>query len=104
LIQRGCGLFMDYEFSSQEELFKRVKPALNAKKSEMNQLGYNYIEVLDIWNYLVESRWKKSRDLMLSDIVHDILNVECIKIDEYLKKQMTQKKRTQYFIEDEEIL
>ena len=46
---------MDYEFSSQEELFKRVKPALNSKKSELDKLGYTYINIMDIWNYLIEN-------------------------------------------------
>ena len=95
---------MDYEFNSQEELFKRVKPALSSKKSELDKLGYNYIEVMDIWNYLVNNKWKYSRNLMLSDIVHDILNVSSDKLDKFLKEKFTQKERTQYFIEDEEIL
>ncbi|MBQ6323241.1 MAG: hypothetical protein IJI22_00220 [Bacilli bacterium] len=95
---------MDYEFNSQEELFKRVKPALSSKKSELDKLGYNYIEVMDIWNYLVNNKWKHSRNLMLSDIVNDILNVSNDKLDKFLKEKFTQKERTQYFIEDEEIL
>lgn len=95
---------MDYEFSSQEELFKRVKPALNSKKSELDKLGYNYIEIMDIWNYLIESKWRSSNNLMLSDIVNDILHVSSDKLDKFLKDKMTQSKRTQYFIEDEEIL
>ena len=45
---------MDLEFSSQEELFKRVQPALNAKLAELHRLGYTYIQVSDIWRYLVE--------------------------------------------------
>ena len=90
--------FMDYEFNSQEELFKRVKPALNSKKSEFDQLGYSYIEIIDVWNYLIENRWKSAHDLMLSDIVHDILNVSCDMIDKYLKEKMTIKKRTQWIL------
>ncbi len=95
---------MDYEFSSQEELFKRVKPALNSKKSELDKLGYTYINIMDIWNYLIENKWRSSNNLMLSDIVNDILHVSSDKLDKYLKDKMTQSKRTQYFIEDEEIL
>ena len=76
---------MDLEFSSQEELFKRVQPASNAKLAELHRLGYPYIQVSDIWRYLVEEKWKKSHELTLSDIVHDILHVDNKKIDEYLK-------------------
>ena len=91
---------MDFEFNSQEELFKRVKPALNAKVMELHRLGYSYITIDDIWNYLVETKWKKGKDLMLSDIVSNIIHVENNKIDEYLKGKLTKTRRTQYFDED----
>lgn len=91
---------MDFEFNSQEELFKRVKPALNAKVMELHRLGYSYITIDDIWNYLIETKWKKGKDLMLSDIVSNIIHVENNKIDEYLKGKLTKARRTQYFDED----
>ena len=65
---------MDYEFSSLEELYKRVSPALHAKEVEMHRLGYFYIKDIDIWNYLTRKKWKNGKDLMLSDIVSDIMN------------------------------
>ena len=87
------GDVMDLEFSSQEELFKRVQPALNAKLAELHRLGYTYIQVSDIWRYLVEEKWKKSHDLTLSDIVHDILHVNNTTISYFLqiKRQSFQK-------------
>ena len=91
---------MDFEFNSQEELFKRVKPALNAKVMELHRLGYSYITIDDIWNYLVETKWKKGKDLMLSDIVSNIIHVENNKLDEYLKGKLTKTRRTQYFDDD----
>ena len=51
---------MDINFSSLEELYKRLKPALLAKKEEMNRTLYPYIREEDIWNYLKEIKWKKS--------------------------------------------
>lgn len=90
---------MDLEFSSQEELFKRVQPALNAKLAELHRLGYSYISVNDIWHYLVEEKWKKSHDLTLSDIVHDILHLNNKKIDEYLKGKMSRNRRSDNVIE-----
>lgn len=88
---------MEVEFSSQEELFMRVKPALTAKETELHRLGYSYISKMDIWNYLVEIKWKKSKNLSLADIVDDILNIENKKIDEYLKGKIQKRRRTQYF-------
>ena len=88
---------MDYEFSSKEELFQRVKPALKAKLNEFQRLGYSYVQEVDIWNYLIENVWSKSKDLMLSDIVNDILHLKIKKIDDYLKEKMNSTNRTQYF-------
>ena len=88
---------MDYEFSSKEELFQRVKPALKAKLNEFQRLGYSYVQEVDIWNYLIENVWCKAKDLMLSDIVNDILHVKIKKIDDYIKEKMSSTNRTQYF-------
>ena len=68
---------MDYEFSTLKDLYLRVEPALTAKRVELERLGYSNIENVDIWKYLVESKWKNGKDLMLSDIVDDILNTDC---------------------------
>ena len=65
--------FMDYEFSSQKELFMRVRPALRSKCSELKRLGYSKIKEFDIWNYLIIKKWKQAQGLMLSDIVNDIM-------------------------------
>ena len=73
-------LFMDFEFSSKEELYQRVSPALRAKVMELKRLGYPYIKEVDIWNYLIESSWKSGKNLMLSDIVNDILHIERDKV------------------------
>ena len=75
---------MDYEFSSLGELYKRVKPALHAKEEEFHRLGYSNISSVDIWNYLIEMKWKKGKDLMLSDIVSDIMNLDCKNAANYL--------------------
>ncbi len=78
------------EFSSKEELYQRVQPALRAKKAELGRLKYAYIKEVDIWNYLVTSRWRKSHFLMLSDIVNDILTVDCQALDRYVKEKLRQ--------------
>ena len=88
---------MDLEFSSLKDLYLRVDPALNAKKKEFDRLGLTYIQKEDIWNYLVESKWKVGKDLMLSDIVDDILNTDCSLIDKYFKEKNTS-------LNDEEIM
>ena len=95
---------MDYQFSSKEELFKRVGPALRSKVNELHRLGYSYIQELDVWNYLIETKWSKSKNLMLSDIVNDILQSKLENIDMYLKDKISKANRSQYFDNSIEIV
>lgn len=77
------------KFTSLEELYKRLKPALKTKKDEMNQLGYMYIKEIDIWNYLKEVKWINSKNLSLYQMVSDVLNADNILIDKYLKEKLS---------------
>ena len=65
---------MDMEFTSIDELKKRVMPAIKIRVKELNSKGYA-INNEELWNYFV-SYWKKSRDLTLADLVDDVLNKE----------------------------
>jgi len=85
---------MNLEFRSLEELYNRVKPALETKCSEMKRVGYSYIKEEDIWNYLKEIKWKKSNDLSLHEMINDILNTDNVAIDSYFKDKMGSIKRT----------
>lgn len=87
---------MDLEFKSLEELYNRLRPALNTKMSELKANGYGYLKPEDIWNYLKEKKWKSSHDLMLSDMVSDILNTDNVLIDDYFKEKINEKNRKLY--------
>ena len=87
---------MNLEFNSLEELYNRLRPALNAKMSELKVNGYGYLKNEDIWNYLKEKKWKNSHDLMLSDMVSDILNSDNALIDDYFKEKINEKNRKVY--------
>ena len=93
---------MDLEFSSQEELFSRVRPALNAKVRELNRLGYMNILDIDIWNYLKETKLIKTHDLALCDIVNDILKSSNKILFDYV--QIRKQKLSQDFDRDLDIL
>ena len=80
---------MDLEFSSLKDLYLRVEPALEAKKTELKRIGLSYIDKKDIWDYLVENKWKMGIDLTLSDVVDDILNTDNNLIDKYFKEKNT---------------
>jgi len=94
----------EFEFKSKEELYKRVTPALRAKKQELTRLGYSYIKEEDIWNYLISVRWQKAHNLMLSDIVSDIIHVNNKQIDEFLKGKLEKTRRTEYFDKEFEVV
>ncbi len=91
---------MNYEFNSLEELYNRLKPALEAKRIQMKRNGFNYIRIEDSWNYLKEIKWKKARDLSLYEMVDDVLNIDDIVIDSYIRGKMNLKNREIYFKEE----
>lgn len=88
---------MDLEFKSIEELYNRLKPALRTKMREMHRIGLPYIQEEDIWNYLKEIKWKTSIDLSLYEMVSDVLSVDNMLIDNYLKEKLNRNQRTIYF-------
>lgn len=90
---------MENEFTTLEQLYRRIKPALTAKANEMRMQGYNYIKEEDIWNYLKEVKWINSKNLLLFEMVRDILNVENNIIDDYLRKKLNSNDRKIYFNE-----
>ena len=85
---------MDYEFSSLEELYKRVRPALKSKVDELQKYGNLSISKYDLWKCLIINKCRNETGLMLSDIVDDILNTSFDEINSYYMKM----------INDEEIL
>ena len=55
----------------------------------MNELEtYKNIHEEDIWNYLVESNWKKKHDWQLCDLISDILFANNIEINNYVTNRM----------------
>lgn len=74
---------MDIEFKTLEELYNRVIPALNTKRNETLTIYKIDLDIKSIFNYLAETKWKYAKDLVLSEIVSDILNVDIYKVEEY---------------------
>lgn len=84
---------MDVVFNSVEDLYKRVKPALRSKVRELNRKNISYVKEEDIWNFLIEDKWKKTKGLELNEIVDDILNVDNSKVMSYVQVKMGNFKR-----------
>lgn len=79
---------MEIEFQNQKELFERLRPALQTKQSELKKQGYNYIHLIDIWEYLIQKKWQKAKNLSLYDMVDDILKSDNELIDDYVKNML----------------
>lgn len=79
---------MDVAFNSVEDLYKRVKPALRSKIREFKRQNVFYVKEEDVWNFLVENKWKMTKGLELNEIVDDILNIDNEKIILYVQTKM----------------
>lgn len=88
---------MDITFSSVEELYQRIKPALSTKRAEMKRNGFVYATEEDIWNYLKEEKWKNSKNLSLYEMTCDIFDIDDTLIDNYLRNKMNRRTRNIYF-------
>ena len=78
----------EIKFNSLEDLYNRLKPALRSKIKELISLDKIYIKENDIFDYLTETKWEKSNNLTLDQMVDDILYVDNNKIDEYVQKKI----------------
>lgn len=78
----------EIKFSSLEDLYNRLKPALRSKVKELRQLDKIYIKENDIFEYLSNTRWESSTNLTLDQMVDDILYLDNDKIDEYVQKKI----------------
>lgn len=63
------------EFESALELKNRVMPALKMKEERLKIDGYDFTSE-DIWFYLKQNKWAKSKNLTLNEIVNDILKLD----------------------------
>ena len=75
------------KFSSIDDLYKRVLPALNTKVNEFKKRKINYISNKDIWNYCIDNLWKGKNDLRIYEMVDDILNTDFLKIEVYIRRK-----------------
>lgn len=64
------------------DLYKdHLKPFLRSKTEEFRILGYDDIEIEELWSYLLNKKWKKKKDVQIHQLAGDILSV---KIGEFM--------------------
>lgn len=77
----------EMEYNSERELFEALKGAFNVKLRMIDD-EYNYIKMTDIWNYLKINKWCKVKNLNLSEMVNDIIDVDIEKVDTFVKEYL----------------
>ena len=85
---------MGIEFNSVEDLYKRVRPALTSKVRELKRNNIILVKEEDIWNYLIETKWRTGKGLELFNIVDDILNIDNKELEHYVINKMKDFKRS----------
>ena len=78
---------MDIEFNSLSELYQRLEPALTTKEADLKRNDYHNITKQNIWKYLEATKWKKSENLLLHQMVDDILKADNEEIVKFTTKQ-----------------
>ena len=73
------------------DLYKHLKPALRTKTRELNRAGFEHIKEDDVWNYMVEVKWREYSTRNMSALVDDILHVDEILIDNHFKSKLANK-------------
>lgn len=73
------------EYRTQEELFKLLRGVFNVKIRLIGE-EYDYIKIIDIWNYLKINKWSKDKNLTISEMVNDIIELDISKVDFFLKE------------------
>lgn len=80
------------EYNSEKELFESLRGAFNVKLRMIKE-NYDYIKTIDIWNYLKINKWCKTKNLSLSEMVNDIINIDITKVDTFLKEYLKRENR-----------
>lgn len=86
------------EYNSSEELYNSLNGAFNVKL-RMIKNKYDYIKKVDIWNYLKINKWHFAKNLNLSEMVNDIIDVDIEKVDKFIKKHLKEEERKIYIEE-----
>lgn len=94
---------MELEFKSLKELYDRITPALRSKVSELKKTGYAEIKESDIWNYLTDKKWQKTKELTLAEMVNDIFSTNGEDITNYMIRKISNEIRLPN-LEDTEVL
>ena len=74
---------------------------MNCKIREMIKEKKEHLKKEDIWNFLMQSKWKDEKGITLAEMVDDILNLDNGMLLKYLneQKKLDKKKKEEEDIE-----
>jgi hypothetical protein len=79
---------MENRIKSENDLYKRVLPALRTKKHELMLNNIKYITETDIWNYNKLYNWRNAKGLTISIMVDNILNTNDKEYENYVLSKL----------------
>ncbi|KKB72608.1 MULTISPECIES: post-transcriptional regulator [Bacillus] len=76
-----------------------LKPFLLSKLEEFMILGYDDIEIKELWSYLLNKKWKNHKDVQIHQLADDILSV---KIGEFMNYATVESFKTSNLLDSKE--
>jgi hypothetical protein len=76
-----CAGGEEEKMEKQKELRELLMPALQCKYDEFRLLGYKQVTMEQIWECLVQKKWKNGEERKVYELVNDILSLQ---IGEYM--------------------
>jgi len=74
------------EFTSLQQLYKKLIPAFNVKKRLILNSKYKDITNENIWLYLTETKWRQAKNLSLPEMINDIITVDLENINKCMEE------------------
>ena len=75
------------KFASLNELYRRILPALQTKVDELKRAKVNFISCQDIFQYCMDNKWVNKKNLRIYEMVDDILNIDILNLEVYVRKR-----------------
>ena len=84
---------MESKITTQNDLYKKLKPALRTKKHELILNGIKFVKEIDIWNFNKEYNWSNAKGLTIAGMVDNILNTSDKDYEKYVLDKINKENR-----------
>lgn len=84
---------MESKITTQNDLYKKLKPALRTKKHELILNGIKFVKEIDIWNFNKERNWSNAKGLTIAGMVDNILNTSDSDYEKFVLDKINKENR-----------